>query len=247
MTPDEASRRLARANLSPASPVIVVVGHYGTGKTNFAINLARDLAAAGTKVTLADLDVVNPYFRSSDYADDLEAQGIEVIAPVLAGTSLDTPSLSGRVDAAIDRAYAETPGRAIVIDAGGDDVGATALGRFSGRIAAGPYEMLYVVNRYRNLTTHPAEAIHVLREIERASGLRATAIVNNSHLKDATDASVVEQARSFGEETAREAGLPLACATAPISVFAPNSGEVSALFGQDGFYPVNVYVKTPWE
>lgn len=241
-----ARSRLDAANLWPVPSVVVVTGHYGTGKTNFALNLARDAAKAGLSVTLADMDVVNPYFRSSDYKDDLEAAGIEVIAPVLAGTSLDTPSLSGRLDAAVDQAYAED-GRVMIIDAGGDDVGATALGRIAPRIAAGPYTMLYVVNRYRNLTTHADEAVAILGEIERASHLHATAVVNNSHLKQATDADVVRKALAFGDEVASSTGLPLACVTAPISAFTPNSGAAPASVGLRGFYPVAVFVKTPWE
>ena len=247
MTRAEAESRLAAAHLSPLPPVVVVCGHYGVGKTNLAINLAIDAAAAGYGVTLADLDIVNPYFRSSDYAADLEAFGIEVVAPVLAGTSLDTPSLSGKVYAAIDRAYAEAPARVMVIDAGGDDVGATALGRFAATIASGPHAMLYVVNRYRNLTQNPSEAVEVLRAIEDASGLSATAIVNNSHLKQATDAATIEDAVSFGEEVAAAARLPLACVTAPNTVAAPINDAAQGEKRVYGFYPVSVYVKTPWE
>lgn len=243
----DGARLLETAHLAPLAPVVVVCGHYGTGKTNFALNLAFDAAAAGNTVTLADLDVVNPYFRSSDYMRDLEAAGIEVISPVLAGTALDTPSVSGRVDAAIDRAYAEAPNRVLIIDAGGDDVGATALGRFAPRVSSGPYAMLYVVNRYRNLTQHASEAIDVLREIEHASGLSATGVVNNSHLKQATDAHVVDEARAFGEEVARLANVPLICATAPFSVSAPIENADKPDQAVYGMYPVNVYVKTPWE
>lgn len=247
MAIESAQARLERARLAPLAPVVVVTGHYGTGKTNFALNLAFDAAASGRQVALADLDVVNPYFRSSDYAADLEAKGIDVISPVLAGTSLDTPSISGRLDAAIDAAYAEAADRTLVIDAGGDDVGATALGRFAPRIAGGPYAMLYLVNRYRNLTQHASEAVDVLQAIEGACGLAATALVNNSHLKDATDEATVRDALPFGCEVARMSGVPLACVTAPILGDVPNNAALTDLYGLCGFYPVRVYVKTPWE
>ena len=130
----------------------VITGHYGCGKTNLAVNLALDLAEEHGAVSLVDLDVVNPYFRSSDYTALLESAGVRVIAPTFAGTTLDVPSLSSAV-------YSVFSGDGIVlVDAGGDDVGATALGRFARDIGEIDYDMLYVINRYRNLTTTPAEA-----------------------------------------------------------------------------------------
>ena len=233
----------------PQAPVTVITGHYGVGKTNLAMNLALDWAKDGLKVVLADLDVVNPYFRSSDYTDQLERAGVDVIAPVLAGTSLDTPSLSGKVSTAITwaREGSAGPDRALIIDAGGDDVGATALGRFAPLILQGDYAMLYVVNRYRALAHTPEEALTVLREIEEASGLAATAVANNSHLKADTDRAVVAESLDFGERVAAAAGIPLAFATVPIA--ACGDGCADELAAEDGknVYPVNVYVRTPWE
>ena len=107
------------ATLAALPAVTVVCGHYGVGKTNFSINLAIDAARTGRQVTLIDMDVVNPYFRSSDYADLVEAADVKLIAPDYAGTALDTPVLSGAIEAAIDDAWAH-PDRLLVIDAGGD-------------------------------------------------------------------------------------------------------------------------------
>ena len=122
MTADQAARLPF-----PLAPVTVVTGHYGVGKTNFALNLALDAAAAGYRVTLADMDVVNPYFRSNEYRDLLEEAGVRLIAPVFghAGTSLDVPSVTGELAVAAAEAYRDETGRTVVIvDAGGDDVGA---------------------------------------------------------------------------------------------------------------------------
>ncbi|MDY3981823.1 hypothetical protein C1879_00355 [Paraeggerthella hongkongensis] len=233
---------------APDASVVVVCGHYGVGKTNFSLNLAFDARERGVDVTLVDLDVVNPYFRSSDYRALLEERGISVIAPVMAGTTLDSPSLSGAVGPAVESARKDDGReRLLIIDAGGDDVGATALGRFAGSVAAAPYEMLYVVNRSRNLTQDPAEAVDVLREVEEKCHLRATAIVNNTHLKQDTDEATVRQGVPFAQAVAEQAGLPLACTTVPISL----ADRKTALFGlNDGrqtLYPVQVYVRTPWE
>lgn len=234
----------------PAAPVLVVTGHYGVGKTNLSLNLALDAAARGLEVTVVDLDVVNPFFRSSDYRGLLDEAGARVIAPVFAGTNLDGPSLSGTILPAVEQARAGE-GRLLIVDAGGDDVGATALGRFAKTVAAGPYEMLYVVNRSRNLTQEPAEAVEVLREIEAKSHLRATCVVNNTHLQRDTDAQVVEQGVPFAQAVAQAAGLPLACTTVPAAAArqvadretthrAPNEDRQT-------YYPVQVYVRTPWE
>lgn len=249
------------------APVVVVCGHYGAGKTNLAINLALDAAAGGFDVTLADLDVVNPYFRSSDYRSLLEERGVQVVAPIMAGTTLDVPSISGRVSTEIERAQASRlplvagvcgpndPApvariprqRLLIIDAGGDDVGATALGRFAPAVARGPYEMLYVVNARRNLTQGPAEAAEVLREIEGKARLRATAVVNNTHLKQDTNEETIALGIPVAQAVADELGLPLACTTVPAAI----ADRKSTLFGPNGgpqtLYPVQVYVRTPWE
>lgn len=256
------------------APVLVVTGHYGVGKTNLSLNLAFDAAARGRQVTVVDLDVVNPFFRSSDYRDLLGERGVRVIAPVFAGTNLDGPSLSGAIVPAIEQAqlsWLPTPAsvcgpsdpapvaelrqrHVVIIDAGGDDVGATALGRFANTVAAAPYELLYVVNRSRNLTQEPAEAVEVLREIEAKCRLSATAVANNTHLQGDTDAGVIERGIPFAEAVARLAGLPLAFTTVPAEAagedrrvadrekphLGPNAEAVAR-------YPVRVYVRTPWQ
>ncbi len=224
------------------APVAVVCGHYGVGKTNLTLNIALDAAAAGRAVTVIDLDVVNPFFRSSDYRALLDERGIRLVAPVFAGTNVDGPSLSGTIEPAIDtaqRAWRD------------GDEHERALGRFARTVEQAPYEMLYVVNRSRNLTQEPAEAVEVLREIEAKSHLRATCVVNNTHLQRDTDAQVVEQGVPFAQAVAQAAGLPLACTTVPAAAArqvadretthrAPNEDRQT-------YYPVQVYVRTPWE
>ena len=222
-------------------PFVVVTGHYGTGKTNFCINLALDFAERYDTVTVVDLDIVNLYFRISDYTDLLAAHGVRVIAPVFAGTTVDTPSLSAAVFSAF-----EAPG-AVVFDVGGDDVGATALGQFRCNIEPLDYDMLYVVNRYRNLTATPAEAINLLREIERASRLRATGIVNNSHLKAETTVETVLDSAGFAREVADELSLPLKCTTIPQKLAKELSRKPKEEKYLENAYPVKNYVCTQWE
>lgn len=247
------------------APVTVVTGHYGVGKTNFALNLALDAAAAGCEVTLADMDVVNPYFRSSEYAEVLEERGVRLIAPVFggAGTSLDVPSLTGAVVPAIEAAYAAAaeragaaegegavsdavPRRIVVIDAGGDDVGATALARFAPAIRAGAAAVLYVVNERRNLTQTPDEALAVLAEIQETCGLAATGVVNNTHLQGETTFEQVAASVPFAQAVAAAAKLPLVCTTVPMSAIRRETAGSGALAAIPDGYPVEVLVAPPW-
>jgi len=229
------------AGLPEMGRFTVVTGHYGCGKTNLAINLALDLTKHHEEVMLVDLDIVNPYFRTSDYASMLERRGVRVISPTFAGTTLDTPSLSGAVYSAFD-----TEG-AVVFDVGGDDVGATALGRFSKEVEAIDHSMLYVINRYRNLTGTPAEAAALLAEIEHASHLKATGVVNNSHLRNETTAATVLDSLGFARDTAALLGLPLLFTTVPERIADELPVDPASARYVENAYPVTIHVRTPWE
>lgn len=218
--------------------ITVIVGHYGSGKTNLAVNLALKRKEAGEKTVLADLDIVNPYFRSADFRALMESRGIGMVTPLYAGSNLDIPALTGRLDAAISE------DSALVIDVGGDDAGAAALGRYSHLIReAGGCDMYCVINRYRYLTRTSGEAAALLREIEHASHMLATGLVNNSNLGDETTVETVAASMVFAKETAEALGLPLefTCVDARLAKEAE-----SALQGEK-LLPVQVYVKKPWD
>ena len=155
--------------------ITLVCGHYGSGKTNFALNLAVNAAKSGEKITLVDLDIVNPYFRTADYKDELEAAGVNVIAQNLEGTTLDAPALTARMFSIFE----ESMGR-VIVDVGGDDAGATALGRFSRQLNESGYDMLCVVNKFRKFISSPDEAVGLLGEIEAACRLKATGLVTRT-------------------------------------------------------------------
>ena len=215
----------------------IITGHYGCGKSNFAVNMAIESAKSGQKVTLFDMDLVNPYFRSSDYGDLLKEYDIEVIAPVYAGTNVDLPSLPPEIYSIFLK-----EGH-IIIDVGGDDVGATVMGRFYERFAEVSYDMIYLINRYRSLTTTPEEACEILKEIEQVSRLKATHIVNNSHLKNLTTVEDIENSLEFANKTAELLQLPLLYTTVPRCLQKDLSERLSNL----EIYPVDIYVKTVWE
>ena len=195
-------------------------GHYGSGKTNIAVNYALRLREEGRRVCIADLDIVNPYFRTKDSEAELLRAGIELISPKYANTNVDLPALPAE-------AYRLVQDKSVfgVMDIGGDDRGAYALGRFAPQIKReGDYRMAFVVNCYRPLTSTPAEAYEIMREIEAASGLSFNAIVNNSNIGDETTAQIFLDSLEFVDELCDLSGLPLWMHTAEKKVAEALSG-----------------------
>lgn len=183
----------------------ILTGHYGSGKTNIAVNMALDLKTKYQRVTLADLDIVNPYFRSADSEDLLEANGIRFIASPFVNSNVDVPALPPEMYALCDDRSSHA-----VIDLGGDERGALALGRLREQILEeNDFDMLFVLNCYRPLTRTPEEAIEVIREIETASGLPVTGLINNSNLGAETDEATVRNSFPFADAVSKKSGIPL--------------------------------------
>lgn len=216
---------------------IIVTGHYGCGKTNFSINLAFKYAGEGHKVTIVDMDLVNPYFRTSDYRGILEERGIHVIAPVYAATNLDIPSLPAEMYSIFEK------DDTVIVDVGGDDVGATVLGRFYRQISQTDHEMLYVVNACRSMTVTPEESVEVMHEIEGVTGLRCTQLVNNTHLMDDTDLNIIDKGISYTDEVSRLTGLPVCCTTVRRDIYDAHPEHFADM---DDIYPVDIHVTTVW-
>ena len=207
-----------------AKRITIFAGHYGSGKTNIAINYARALRRSGGRVTIADLDIVNPYFRTKDSAAALKAEGIDLVVSDFANSNVDFPALPKEIYALVASpevgAECQTLRAKVVIDVGGDDRGALALGRYVPDIrAGGDYEMLAVVNAARPLTRTARDAVEVLREIEAACQLPFTGVVNNTNLGPQTTAETVLGSRAYADEVAALMDVPvrLTCATAAIA------------------------------
>lgn len=214
---------------------IIICGHYGCGKTNLALNIAVDAAKRGEKVTLVDLDLVNPYFRSSDYPELLRDNGIELLASGYAHSNLDIPSIPAEMYGMFSK-----QGK-VILDVGGDDAGAVALGRFSHLIKEREYTFLYVVNRFRIETTSPEQAAQVMSEIREASRLEPHYIVNNSHLMEHTDEAILLEGYEFAKKTAELTGLPLAFTAVEKRLAAEAENRI------ENIYPVDIYVRKVWE
>ena len=206
--------------------ITILCGHYGTGKTNVAVNLALAMAKTSKNVTVADLDIVNPYFRTLDSAAAFEEAGIRLICSRFANTNVDLPSLPPNLYAITD-----DKDRRVVIDVGGDDSGAMVLGRLAPAITAeNSYEMYLVVNRYRPLTPDVPSTVEVMGEIEAASRLKFTGIVNNSNLGAETTAQDVLDSVAYATELAQASHLPLVATTVDESLYNALDGQISDLF-----------------
>lgn len=178
-------------------------GHYGSGKTNIAVNYAMMLKKRGKKTTIVDLDIVNPYFRTKDSEKILKDAGIELVCSEYANTNLDAPALPKEIYSVIADKDLH-----IVIDVGGDDRGALALGRYAPDIIKeNNFDMLFVANCYRPLTKTAEDALGVMREIEGAAGMRFTGIVNNSNLGEETSADDIKKSEQYIKNLEKLSGL----------------------------------------
>lgn len=212
----------------------LVTGHYGTGKTEFSVNLALALAEAGERTALADLDIVNPYFRSRERRELLEAAGVRLIATSQALADADVPALPAELHAVLEDRTVRG-----VLDIGGDPSGARVLARYRPRIVKEDYRLLYVVNAARPEVRTAERSAEVLRAIETVTGLACTGLVNNTHLCGETTAEDIREGAALAEEVSRLTGIPVAC-------HAAESRFREALKDLDPF-PMEIRMKKPWE
>ena len=188
--------------------VTVYVGHFGSGKTEIALNRALDLTAAGVPVTLADLDVVKPYFRTRSAKAILDDAGIELLAPQGANIHGDLPIIVPQI-----RSQLRDPARRLIMDIGGDGVGARVLGSLSDVVPIEDTDCLLVLNFRRPSTPDPEGAAAIVREIEAVGRVPVTGLVSNTHLMEETTAEVVLEGHRLAQETARRVGVPLLAVT----------------------------------
>jgi hypothetical protein len=215
----------------------IITGHYGSGKTEFAVNYALALAASGKKTAIADLDIVNPYFRSREMEPMFNQKGIRVVSSSVKGIGGDIPALSAEILTLFqDKSYEA------VFDVGGDKAGSTALGRFHEYLDREPYDMMFVMNANRRQTKDKEGAIKYLRFIEEGSRQRVTALVNNTHLCGETTLDDILRGQKVCEEVSEALGLP-------IKYVAVEKKFVQMLPDniQDIVFPIDLYMLKPWE
>ena len=219
------------------SRVTIFAGHYGSGKTNIAANYAIKLREEGKEVSIADLDIVNPYFRSKDAKEMLESKGIRFISSPYANSNVDTPALPAD-------AYSITAdkSRFAVVDVGGDDRGALALGRYvPGILEENDYEMLFVINKFRPLTSDVQGTLEVMQEIETACRMKFTGIVNNSNLGEDTTAEDVLESQAYADSIAEACGLQIRKTTVSAKLYDELKSKINNLM------PLNLYIRQSWQ
>ena len=189
--------------------VTIFVGHFGSGKTEIALNGALDLASSGHSVTLADIDVVKPYFRSRAARAILESKGIRLLAPTGENTHSDLPIIVPQIRSALQDASCR-----VIVDAGGDDSGAKVLGSFADVVSVDDAECLAVLNFRRPSTPDPAGAVAMVRAIETASRVPVTGLVSNTHLLGETTPEIVLDGYRMAVEAADELAVPVVAVTA---------------------------------
>ena len=225
-----------RADAICTHRVSIVTGHYGTGKTEFAVNLALQLAALDHKVMVADLDIVNPYFRSRERKALFQEAGIRLISSSQGCSDADVPALPAELLTILENR--DITG---VLDIGGDPVGARVLARFNDKIITEDYQLIYVLNANRPEVRSPEAAIAYLRGIEATTSLTCTGIVNNTHLCGETTPEEIRKGARLAEAVSRETGIPVLCHVAE-ERFVPELSDLS-----EPVFPITIQMKKPWE
>ncbi len=183
----------------------IFTGHFGSGKTEVAVNYAMKMAEAGYKTAIVDFDIINPYFRTADAKDALEEQNIKVILPMYANTNVDIPAIPPEIYSLF-----EDKNTKVVLDVGGDDLGAKAVSRFKEEIVSDDYEMFFVVNTKRIMTDSPEKIAEMIAIIEDGANIKVTKLVNNSNLLEETTPEIIQEGNRIIAQVSEKTGIPIA-------------------------------------
>ena len=215
----------------------IFTGHYGSGKTEIAINYALKLKEKHEKVVICDMDIVNPYFRTNDARDFLVEKGIRVIAPDYACTNVDIPVLPGDILSVFSdkETYA-------VLDIGGDDDGAVALGQYFRYMKDEDYNMFFVLNTLRPLSSTIEDIKELAANIEYISRLKITSLINNTNLSYLTEKTHLPEGMELCEMAAKELGVPISYITGTKE----NLSLVPEQY-KEKLFPIDLFMKLPFD
>lgn len=218
--------------------LVIVTGHYGSGKTEFAVNYAVKMSKEHNNVCLADLDIVNPYFRSREKRSMLEAHGIKVCDSNLKNNNaVDLPALPPEVAGFIQNKDLLT-----ILDVGGDPVGARVLARYASMVRNTEHDLFLVVNANRPETQTKEQAVLYLRAIEKTSGLKVTGLVNNTHLLKDTSCEDVMRGHRLAREVSEATGVPVRYEAVTEMITSEIEDEEINKFK----FPIHMYMREDW-
>jgi len=215
----------------------IFTGHFGSGKSEIAVNYAFKLNQMNYRTAIADLDVVNPFFRTTDVKSELEANGIHVVTTLYANTNVDVPALSPEINKLF-----ENKDFKVVLDVGGDDLGAKVLGRYKEQIVNDSYRMYCVINTKRPMTDTKEKIISMIRDIEESSGIKVDMLINNTNLLQNTTPDDIMEGHELIKQVSEELSIPIAFACG----FSSTLNSIREKLQGKVFY-LNKYIKLPWD
>ena len=213
-----------------------IIGHYGSGKTEFSINYAIKLAEMGKKVALADLDVVNLYFRSREKTKILEKLGVKVIGSSIEASAVDIPAISAEIVTPMQDDTYEA-----VMDVGGDPAGARVLGRYNEYFIEGNYDMFFVLNGNRPETQTVEKSIEYLKNIEDTARAKVTGIINNTHMLKSTTVEDVLRGQKLALEVSQRVSIPIKYISAIENVAKELPKNL-----EGEIFPMTLYMREEW-
>ncbi len=216
----------------------IFTGHFGSGKTEVAVNYALKLAEANYKTAIVDFDIVNPYFRTADAKEELEKNNIWVILPMYANTNVDVPAIPSEIYSLFQKKEYKA-----VLDVGGDDLGAKAVSRFKEEILSDDYEMFFVINTRRGMTDTPEKILEMIALVEDSANIKVTRLINNSNLLEETTPEIILEGNRIISQVSEKLGIPL-------SITAGLEGAISRLessrLSGSELLPLRKQIHLPW-
>ncbi|WMJ76394.1 MULTISPECIES: ATP-binding protein [unclassified Sedimentibacter] len=217
--------------------LVIIIGHYGSGKSEFSVNYAVKMKEQYENVSIADLDIVNPYFRSREKRDFFEKIGVKVFDSSIKNTAIDIPALPAELTGVI-----LNPNEKSILDVGGDPVGARVLARYSDQIKSTDYDMFFVINGNRPETSTVEGALKYLRLIEATSKLKVTGLINNTHMLKETTAEDVEFGHELTEKVSWETDIPIRYEV----VINKAAADIKNKEILEKLFPINLYMREEW-
>lgn len=218
--------------------ISIFIGHFGSGKTEVAVNYALKLAEADYKAAIVDFDIVNPYFRTADAKDELEKNGVRVVLPMYANTNVDVPAIPPEIYSLFENKEYK-----VVLDVGGDDLGAKAVARFKEEILSDDYEMYFVINTRREMTSTPEKIMEMIYMIEESGNIKVTKLINNSNLLDETTPEILLEGNEIISQVSQKLNIPIAITAGMEEVLETLDNKA---FSGSELLPMRKQIHLPW-